>query len=223
MLCFSASNMLFSQEKVTVKPGKTIQDYFTKAETYLYPDFKNGTVLFKDGKIATAKMNYNILMGQILFIQPPKDTLAIANPSDIFILTIQSDTFYFSKGYHLLLATGFGRYLTKKQFLKYEDTRKGGAYGTTSSLSATTTMSSYSDNHHQTTNLVSNQEFVVSKRSEFYIADSKGRYRILTYQNVMKLYPKHKEVIQKFLSSEKIDFTKQEDAVKLFGFLMRCI
>jgi hypothetical protein len=187
-----------SQEKIIVKPGKSIQDYFSKEETFLYPEFLEGNVILRDGKSHRTRLNYNILLGQMLFIQS-KDTLAISNPNDLLVIELKSDTFYYANGYHQLLKMGFGRYLTKKQYVKYDDVRKGGAFGTTSSLSATTTMSSYTGRGHQTVNLVANQEFVVSKRCEFYIADSKKNYRILNKSTLKKLYPLHKEIIEKYI------------------------
>jgi hypothetical protein len=217
------TGFLSAQEKVTVEAGKNIQDYFTPEETYLYRNFEPGIVIFKDGNRAEAKLNYNIVLGQMLFLQSPKDTLAIGNPEKIFFVAVKSDTFYYWKGYHQLVETGFGKYLTKKQYVKVEDVRKGGAYGTTSSLSATNTISSYSDQNNQRARLTENQEFVVARRNEFFISNSKGRYWILSKQNVMKLYPKHKNAIQDFLIAENIDFNKEEDAVKLFRFLMKCI
>jgi hypothetical protein len=84
-------------------------------------------------------------------------------------------------------------------------------------------MSSYTGRGHQTVNLVANQEFVVSKRCEFYIADSKKNYRILNKSTLKKLYPLHKEIIEKYILDENIDFAKEQDAIKLFGFLMKCI
>ncbi len=215
-------SICFAQEKKVVKPGQEIQECFSKEESYLYPAFIEGTVLLKNREVISARMNYNILYGQMMFIQKPGDTLAIANPQNIEIIIFPSDTFYYSSGYHQVLAVGFGKYLTRKQFIKVHEVRKGGAYGTTSSLAATSTMSSYYGDA-KTNKLTVNQEVVVSKQSEFYIADSKGRYRILNRITINKMYPNHKPQIDNFINEEKIDLDKEPDVIKLFGFLMKCI
>jgi hypothetical protein len=212
----------FAQERKIVKPGQEIQGCFSKEESYLYPDFIDGTVLMKNKQVVSARMNYNIIYGQMMFLKNSKDTLAIAEPQNIEIIIFPSDTFYYASGYHQLLAAGFGKFLTRKQFLKIHEVRKGGAFGTASSLSATTTMSSYYGDS-RTNKLTVNQEVVVSKQSEFYIADSKNRYRILNRITINKLYPKHKLQIDNFIDQEKIDLEKEQDVIKLFGFLMRCI
>lgn len=215
-------SVCLAQERKVVKPGQEIPACFSKEETYLYPAFMDGTVLLKNKEVISARMNYNIIYGQMMFIQNSRDTLAIANPQNIEIIIFPSDTFYYSSGYHQLLAVGFGKYLTRKQFLKIHEVRKGGAYGTTSSLSATTTMSSYYGDS-KTNKLTVNQEVVVSIQSEFYIVDSRSRYRVFNRIAINKMYPNHKPAIDKFISEEKIDLEKEQDAIKLFGFLMRCI
>lgn len=212
----------FPQEKIIVKPGKSIQDYFSKEETFLYPDFQEGNVIFKNRESARVKLNYNILLGQMLYIRA-KDTLSIANPGELLVIELKCDTFYYANGYHQLLKMSFGRFLTKKQYVKYDDIRKGDAFGTTSSLSATTTMSSYTGRGNQTVNLIVNQEFVVSKRCEYYIADSKNRYRILNKTTINSMYPRHKKQIHEYIAEENISLNQENDVLKLFDYLMRCI
>jgi hypothetical protein len=63
---------------IIVRAGTKLIDYFPVKERYRYPDFKDGQLMFKDGKSSPGRFNYNILLGEMEFLQS-RDTLAIIN------------------------------------------------------------------------------------------------------------------------------------------------
>ena len=54
-------------------------DVLSTSDVFSYPQFTIGTVYFKNGNIASAKMNYSSLWDEMHFINSKGDTLAMAD------------------------------------------------------------------------------------------------------------------------------------------------
>src|SRR6187399_549627 len=108
----------------TIKTGQSVKDVLTTADLYHYPQFTNGKVFLRDGSKAAGKMNYNRLYGQMLFINPKGDTLALADEKNIKFIIIERDTFYYDEGYMRLMANNGVIKLTEKQVWELADIRK---------------------------------------------------------------------------------------------------
>jgi hypothetical protein len=63
----------------TVPAGVEVKEIVPANEIYQFPEFLQGLVIFKDGKSAPGKLNYNRLRAEIQFIDPKGDTLSLAN------------------------------------------------------------------------------------------------------------------------------------------------
>ena len=95
------AGFLFAQENKSITIN-TIQadDTELTRNVFHFPRFLDGKVLFKDNVSVDAKLNYHRLFGQLLFINPKNDTLALANPEMFKYVTVGTDTFYFhDKGF----------------------------------------------------------------------------------------------------------------------------
>lgn len=90
------TSCLFAQkyEPVTVKAGTSVKDYFPVAERYLYPNFTEGKGFFKSRGSIPCLFNFNVLSGEMEFIQS-KDTLVIAKKEEINSIVVATDTFYY--------------------------------------------------------------------------------------------------------------------------------
>ncbi|MEI9946310.1 MAG: hypothetical protein WDN26_19075 [Chitinophagaceae bacterium] len=77
---FSAVNCCAQDTTVVLIPaGNSILQILTPAKQFKYPQFRPGKVMFKDGSIASAQLNYSFLTGEVEFIGPANDTLAISD------------------------------------------------------------------------------------------------------------------------------------------------
>src|SRR5262245_21107643 len=83
----------------TVKAGENIKEVLGDSVIFRYPQFVAGSVYFRDGSVANAKLNLNLINGEMQFISPSKDTLTVTNEVTIKYITIRTDTFYFDKVY----------------------------------------------------------------------------------------------------------------------------
>ena len=77
-----------------VKAGEDINESVPDSVRFRYSQFVAGHVYFKDGRISSAPLNYNLLNGEMQFITVGKDTLIIANEVTIKFIVINNDSFY---------------------------------------------------------------------------------------------------------------------------------
>jgi hypothetical protein len=200
---------------VIVKAGTKVQDYYSISERYLYPEFIQGLVLFKNGKSANINFNYNILYGEIEFVQGA-DTMAITKKKDIRYIAAQ-DTFFFNNGYIELISEGKLR-VGLKQYIKIKDVLKTGAFGTTARSVSVDSYSSVSTKGI-TYDLVPNEDIELEKRLEYYLLPSTGEYILFTKKNVLELFPQDEDKIKAYIKSNKVDFDSRESLLKFADYL----
>ena len=210
--CFFAK----AQESYTIKPGENILEVVQLKNLFQYPSFIDGSVIFRDGRTAKSRLNYNYFNEQIQFINGRGDTLALSEESTIKYVVIKKDTFCFSHGYIQMIFQAEAVTLGKKVYFKDFEQKKG-AYGLSSGTSSAINASSaivehkaFSFNTDQELTLIKHTDYVVGNKNEFLIADKK---------NLAKLFPKHKKTIAQYLDHTTINFKQEEDLMKLSAFL----
>jgi hypothetical protein len=202
---------------IIIRAGTKVTDYFPIHERYLYTDFLPGRIVFRNGSMKDLQLNYNILLGEIEFLQTG-DTLAIASSrkKDISYV-VARDTFYYAGGYIQELSGGQLK-VGLKQYVKVKDVLKKGAYGTTSrgaSVDTYTSMSSSGISY----DLIPNEDIEVQKEIEYYISFQSGGFDLFTKKNVIQLFPEKSEEIKSYIKSKKVDFSSREDLLKFADYL----
>ena len=87
-----------SKKTFTVNPGQKIVEAIPVTELYTYPAFTIGNVTLKDNSVATVKLNYNYVFGEMQFIDPKTgDTISLAEEKNIKFVAVEKDTFYFDE------------------------------------------------------------------------------------------------------------------------------
>ena len=207
--------MAQGQKTYTIKPGENIYDVLLIKDIYSYPDFITGTVIFRDGKIVTSRLNYNILVGAIQFIDGKGDTLSLANEHTIKYVVLEKDSFCYYDGYIKLINNDRTVRLGKKIFFE-EFEQKPGSYGMSSGTTAAVTLSSILEKRQY--DLDTKQELILRKNSE-YVLGNGNEFLVAEKKNLLKLFPKHKKSISDYLKNDPINFTKEEDLFRLTTFL----
>ena len=203
-------------KRITVEAGTKVADKFPPAVRYLYPQFADGQVFMKTGAVNEARLNYNLLLGEIEFLQGT-DTLVIARKKDVYLVTVDRDTFLYKNSYLKQIHSGALKvYLRDKIELK--DIVKKGAMG---SSNRTTSVGSYSSLplDGKLYELVPADDMEFQRTVEFFILTSSGELVEFRKKNVLTLYPAMEDEIQKYLKSNKVNFESQEDIVRFAGFL----
>jgi len=208
---------------VTIKTGQNVKDVLTPSDIYHYPQFTNGKVFLRDGSMAVGKMNYNRLYGQMLFINPIGDTLALADEKNIKFIVIDKDTFYYDGGYLRLMANGGVVKLTEKQIWVLADIRKIGTHNRPTTTVAVTSFSSYTDGRDaaKSKDLIMNEDVVLRKETQYYFGDKYNLFVPASKKGLLQVFPKEQRGIDNYLKENKVNFNKKEDVEKLYQFLLQ--
>lgn len=204
-------------EPVTVRAGMRVVDCFPFNERYRYPEFVSGRIQVKKGVYSDTKLNYNFLNGEIEYIRN-KDTLAIANKKDIRFVAVALDTFYYVNGSYMEQIYQGPLKVVLKQYIKLKETQKQDSYGTTSAGAA---MNSYGSlpangNYYK---LTANTDLVFQRTLDYYLSDLSGGYVSYNKKNVLQLFPQQEDAIKAYLKSNKVNFEKRDDLIRLAGYL----
>jgi hypothetical protein len=206
-----------NNEYITVKAGTRALDYFPFEKRYKYPEFLPGKVLLNSGVSKDAKLNYNILQGEIQFIHS-KDTLNIGNKKDIRLIIIASDTFYYDDGYLELIYNSLPIKVTQKHYIKLQDIRKKDAYGLAKSGSSTKSFRDlpFDGNFYD---LVVNEDVILQNRMEYYVSTSESGFLPFRKKALGKLFPQKSNTIKNYIKSNNVDFDSRDDIIRLAGFI----
>ena len=214
------ANTYAQKNQWTIKAGESIQKTLGDSIIFRYPKFVRGRLYYKDGTISNGSLNLNLLIGEMQFIAPSKDTLAIANENSISYITIQSDTFYFDKVYIELIHGNDAAKLGKFEIIKLNDIPKEGAYGQMSSTSSINTSNSLYTNN-QTYKLTEKSEVTLHKETIFFIGDSLNNFLPAVKKNIYKMYNTKTSTIKLFIKENRIELNRETDLMRLIDFLRK--
>jgi hypothetical protein len=201
---------------VVVEAGTKVTDYFSASEHYRYPGFIPGEVFFKNGKSNKLLLNYDIIFGEIVFIQG-KDTLSITKKKEIkYIAAI--DTFYFDKGFYIELVRG-GNILTGvRNYVKLNNVLKEGAFGTTARNASVDTYSNIAKDN-RAFDLVPAEDLELRMIRDYWISGPVVDFTEYNRKNVLKMFPGKEDQIKAYLKNSKVDFDSVEDVLRFTDFL----
>lgn len=190
---------------------------------YLYETFTDGRLYYKDGTHSSAKLNFNGMTNEMLFITPKGDTLAFAHPEQASLVTIGTDTFsYFDNTFLKKITHDEGTLnIFQKQELKFVNSETITPYGS-SGISSTTQGSSLSNmggpGRTGSTAFADARVLIFKKSTTLYISDNSGKLFPSKQSTFYKLFPNNKDKINAFVKEKHINFSDEEDVAKLIGF-----
>jgi hypothetical protein len=218
LFVFKVHTWAQKSETIMVTADQDLIAALSPNQLYRYPQFTPGRITFLDGKTSSGRLNYNLLLGEMQFVNHKGDTLTVDNEHTIKYVIVSKDSFYFQNGYLEWITGNANAQLLKKQYLKELDKRKVGGYGENTSTSAIATYNSYlADNTVYKLSL--RGDILLAKKVDYYIGNSNHTYLFANKKNIMKLFPKQETAISKYLQQNEIDFKNEADLLKLLSFL----
>ena len=201
---------------ITVPSGTKLIEKFPPSVRYFYPDFSEGSIIHKNGTTNSGLFNFNVLTGEIEFIQG-KDTMAIKQKTVLSMVLIKQDTFIYRNEFLRKIHSGKPVVLERDAINLKEIVRMGamGQPNRTSAVDAYSSMN-YKSNMY-TINPDADMEF--RRELEFFILKDDGELVPLRKKTAPELYPGREAEIQKFMKSNKTNFEKRESIIELAGFL----
>ena len=199
-----------------VNPGERVGEALLNNGLYQYPKFTQAQVVYKNGGYGNGLLNYNRLTGEMQFIDPNGDTLALNNEPEIDMVVIDKDTFYYSNGY-MQKVEDFSAKVAKKTYLEMTNRERKGLYGNTAQAAVNTHTTVVTDLGFK--DVIPQEVLTFRERTIYFIGDRFGRFKPLNKKNVLYLYAKKEREVSEYLRAHPVDFLKEEDVMRLIGFL----
>ena len=203
---------------VTVKAGNNIMDVLPMSEIFFYPQFVNGKVFLRDGRVSETKLNYNRLVDEIHFIDKKGDTLALNGETNIKFIAVGNDTFYYDQGYLRVLSPGNSVKLATREVWIISETRQLGAYGSTNNSVSVIAFKSMHEGG-RLYDLVVNEDVILKKQTKYYFGNHFNQFVQATKTNLLTLFPKEEQRIAKYLKENRINFNDKSDLEKTVQFV----
>jgi hypothetical protein len=67
--------------------------------------------------------------------------------------------------------------------------------------------------------LTANTDLLLQRTLEYYLSDQSGGFVQFTKKNVMQLLPQYEAAIKAYLKSNKVNFEKRDDLIRLADYL----
>lgn len=184
---------------------------------YLFNEFEDATIYFKNNSYSKEKLNYDIARGEFAFLT--KDHGEIRNVSDIdqiLVIKVGNRTFYPDKtGGMEMVSTSPLVYVQYKGTARTEKPK--GAYGQTSETSSIRSYGSLSTDGKRYE--LGNAKVELMNRYNIYWIEKNDKKK--SFKNVnqfLKLYPKHKATIDAYIKEHRIEFSDVDMIIKLCAY-----
>ena len=215
------SNWVIGQNEIIIDATSkdNIYEQVSKNKQYLLPDFSNGVVYFNDSQQAAGKLNYNVLIGEMHFISPNNEILALDNVPNVRMITIGERTFYHYKDKEfvetILVTDKMELQARRKSNLSAMG--KKGAYGGYSSTSSIRTYSGLAGNSQIHDLSVSESMSLIPNDTYFLVLNGK-RILIKNQQTFVKQFPNLKDKIEAFVKENDTHFDNEDNMIALVNY-----
>ncbi len=204
-------------EKLTIKINDRLSDHI-----YLYDGFQDGVAEFQSNR-NELRLNYNAYFQRVQFADK-NDIYAydVVGTSPLEFMTIGEDKWVPGKNkhYRVVVEKG-GLILAEAITFHITNQAKDSGYGGTSStaaISSNDALFQMNNQGHFDLRQVSTVELSAERRIS-YVVGLSGDFNTLNSKNLQKLFPDRKNDIKDYVKAEKIDFSKREDAIRIFEYL----
>ena len=208
------------QVVVEAVAGEDLSEKVAPQIQYVFPDFTDGDVYFSGMPKSGGKLNYNMLVGEMQFLDNNGKILALANVKNVVFININDRKFYPFNETEFAeelasIGTCFLRVRYKGNIAQHS---KKGAYGTSSSTSSITSYSSISDGSRMH-DLTVEEKVLITVNRLFYLVGLDGKYQLITnIKPFVKRFPEYKTLIENFVSENKTRFDNADDLKALLEY-----
>ncbi|MDR1553884.1 MAG: hypothetical protein LBS69_10570 [Prevotellaceae bacterium] len=215
---FCAAQEKIKIENVNVLSNENINERLPRNAVYIFPDFTEGKVFFKNGTITSAKLNYNTLAEEMQFVDNKENIMTLSNPQDIDFIIIDKKVFYYvsDKSFGELLANNDVSKLCVKRHTELAETKSRGAYGQSNATSAITHINSLNKLKHNELAIFRDLEFTI--KDDFLLARNGKFTKITNAKSFIKIFPQYKDEINRFVDVNKTNFKNEKDLIKLANY-----
>lgn len=191
------------------------------AGQYLFGEFQNGQVVYKDGRVFKAIINYSLISNRFVFIDDDGTLMELGELNKLDVVTIGGRVFRVSDNGYACEIVHFEKPTVIAVYTgKVTDRGENTGYGGRSQTTSTRMMSTYHSGRSISDLTKDNGRWIVTGVNKSYQVEFKGKMRnFSTMRQLIKIYPKqHRAGVEKFAADNKIDFDSVEQVVKLCSY-----
>lgn len=182
---------------------------------YLFEEFQNAVVFFKDGSQYHEKMNYNLLVDKFFFIDREDNKVKVlSNPQDVQVIKFGNRIFYTEGNNGIeILPTNPVLYVQYKGNMRKEASK--GGYGTGAETTSVRTYGGTNANNGQRYDF-DPEKLILGSRYNIYWIEYKGKKKpFKNFKQFLKLYPKQQEQLKLFIKENSVDFNDVQQMSRL--------
>lgn len=185
-----------------------------KGSKYLFPEFTDSYVYYKDGRVFQVPTNYDLFGNKFIFIDKDNEQKEFSEPNMILSIKVGTRTFIPTSGNEAAeIIQDTPRLLV--QYIGDKRIKKDLTFG---GKSETASVDAYSNLIYGTGDNEKNT-VLVKIDYQFYIEKNKRLKRFSTEKQFLKIFPKQKEQIKQYINENKVDFGSIEQVIKLCNFV----
>ena len=207
------------REIVEAASGEDLTKTVSHQMQYLFSEFINGEVHYLGLPKGSGKMNYNMLLGEMQFLEN-NEVRALANVKNVIVVNIDNRKFYpynETEFTEELLSTNHWQLRVRRRGNVAPNSKKG-AYGTSSSTSSITSYSSINSGNRQY-DLKVVDDVLISLNCFYYLVGSNEKYvQIRNQKTFTKQFPGHNAQIEAFVKDHNIQFHNEDDLKALLEY-----
>lgn len=188
---------------------------------FLFEDYQNALIFYKDGRQFQAPVNFNLLEGHYLFIDAKdKETKQFSNPELIALLRIGERRFLVGNKEAIEIIQ------TEPLFqVRYSgNLRKAPKLITYGGTTQTAPVDNYSRMIGNNLNTISNNQIVIGVNKTYEVKIGKKTKRFFSKNSFLKAVPKlQRPEMEAYLEQHEVDFGNVQQVLELYRYLTEMI
>jgi len=186
---------------------------------FLFHEFRDGTVFYKDGRRFNATLNYNIATKEFVFLdKSDNDNIkAFADKNSVTLVEV-GDRIFLHDPKEVREVLQKEPAILVQYKAKIQEQGKNAGYGGTSETSA---IDSYSGIHskgiYYQFDQVNNLQLSRVDKTYTIVIDKKYK-RFFNEKTFLKIFPKEKDPLKKYINENEIDFKSTNQIIELCNY-----
>lgn len=204
---------------VKVLDGKIIEGQFFFDKQYIFDTYQEGRVSLDNGDYYTGMINISTLTQTLRIISQEGDTISINAEKKVNM--VSTGRYFFRKINNLYVQVlntdaNASLGLVRKMFIGQE--KLEGAYGGSSEVASISKINAIeNDTRFDKLKGTSNVEYIYDELLYLIV---KNKLLIPSKKNFEKAFPKQKDIIAKYLLENNVKFSKRDDLIPFFNYLV---
>jgi hypothetical protein len=205
----------------TIQPGEPMQNVVPFSDANAYSQFQPGLVYFKNGTASTAKLNYNYLFEEMLFLRPQGDTLTFDNSNEVQYVQIGNDTFYSASNRFVRVDTVFGEIkIATATFYRVVSKGRVGAYGSPM-LSGSDPYALLMAPTNNRLGLVPQVVTTIVMGQSLFMGNKFNEFQPVNRKTVLGFYTEKEGAVKQYMETHNTDFSKRKDVLALIEYMSK--